>query len=230
MKYRLLLSTILFFSGAAFAESGYKSCPPGTVWNGIKCVNVCPDGYRWDKSGKCVRYYPEPQETSACKVANDAYFATTTTGCRYEKTGLIFGLSSKRDMNYRSAEVYCRRIEAGKKDWRLPTAEELEEISGDTIAGVYLAFNTNRNFWTSDFVEDVKYRYDRSGDWYETTVHVSNKMVNLYTGLTTWRDTKIVENNKDLWNQSNAAQVVCVRQDTEPKPASGSPAAPAPAP
>jgi hypothetical protein len=212
MKFSILFLTALFFSGYGHAES-YRSCPKGTVWNGVQCVNICPEGYVWNESGKCVRQAPEMIESAACKVADDAYFKTVPTGCRYEKSGLIFGRRSKGEMFYRSAEIYCKRIEAGKKDWRLPTAEELEEIAGDTIAGAYLNFRTDANFWTSNIIEDVKYRYDSHGDWFDTTVLVSNKMVNLYSGFTSWRSSKIVENNKESWNQSNAAHTVCVRQD-----------------
>jgi hypothetical protein len=211
MKNLFLVFSAFFFSNYVQAE--YNKCAKGTVWNGTQCVNICPEGYTWNEQGKCVRSAAAESPSAACKLPDDAYFSTTKTGCRYENTGIIFGRRSHSEMPYRSAEVYCKRIESGKKDWRLPTAEELEEITGDTIAGAYLNFRTDANFWTSDFIEDVKYRYDSHGDWFDTTVLVSNKMVNLYTGFTSWRSSKITENNKDSWNQSNAAHVVCVRKD-----------------
>lgn len=180
----------------------FPSCPKGTVWDGIQCISTCPAGYEWNDEGKCVKKTSDPASAAVCKKS-DNFFQSASTGCRQQSTWLVFGNRSAKTMSYRDARRYCDRIEAGKKDWRLPTAEELSNIAGQTVAAAYLDFETNAWFWTSNYYEDYDDEYTR----------VYQKQVNLYRAYEEFRFVKSYKGQSEDWNTSNQGYVVCVRAD-----------------
>ncbi len=206
----VLLAVAMCFTSLTFAGT-YPSCPKGQVWNGEKCVSVCPPGYHWNSQGICT---PDRESTapdaSACKL-EDEFFISVRSGCLFKPRGLVFSHRSKDPVELREAEASCHRIEGGKSDWRLPTQSELEAVRGISFATKHFDFGTNEWFWTSTTLEQEvpRRRYERHlpRKW-----NIYNRAVNLEKGFSEYQFTKSVEGGLEIWGQTEA-HVVCVRND-----------------